>query len=69
MISKPFKKRHALPEKENSQQDAIQQDIYWTKEIEEAMKLGYSYEVAYGIVSKRKIQEFFEKDRKINLGR
>ena len=64
MISKPFKKRYTHQEKENQARDA-----YWTKEIEETMKLGYPYEVAYAMVSKRKIQELFEKDIKINCGR
>ena len=59
MTSILFNKRYTQPEKENPTQDA-----YWTREIEETMKLGYSYEVAYAMVSKRKIQEFFDKDRK-----
>ena len=64
MNSKLFNKRHTHQEKENQARDS-----YWTKEIEETMKLGYPYEVAYAMISKRKIQELFEKDIKINCGR
>lgn len=45
------------------------QDMYWTKEILDTMKLGYSYELAYALVSKKKIQELFENDVRINDGR
>jgi len=60
---------NARKKKEKPARGSYQQDIYWTKEIEETMKLGYSQEVAYGIVSKRKIKELFEKDRKVNCRR
>lgn len=50
-------------------QKAPSQDMYWHKEIEDTMKLGYSYEVAYAIVSKQKIRELFDKDEKIIDGR
>lgn len=45
------------------------EDMYWFKEIEETMKLGYSYQVAYALVSKKKIQELFDKDVRITEGR
>lgn len=40
--------------------------MYWGKEIEDTMKLGYSYEVAYALVSKAKVQELFENDVRIS---
>jgi len=61
--------KHTHQKKEQSAQKPPQKDTYWDKEIEEMMQLGYSYEVAYAIVSKRKIQELFDKDVKINDGR
>lgn len=45
------------------------QDMYWGKDIEDTMKLGYSYKIAYALVSKRKIQELFDKDVRIEDGR
>lgn len=69
MTSNLFNKKHTWRQKEKPQQDTTQQDIYWTKEIEKTMSLVYSYEVAYAMVSKRKIQEFFEADIKINCGK
>jgi hypothetical protein len=45
--------------------NAVQEETIWTQKIEETMKLGYSYEVAYAIVSKIRIQELFERDVKI----
>lgn len=47
----------------------ISQDMYWGKEIEDMMKLGYSYELAYALVSKEKIKELFDKDVRIIDGR
>lgn len=47
----------------------LSQDMYWGKEIEDMMKLGYSYEMAYALVSKQKIQELFDKDVRIANGR
>lgn len=60
---------HMHQKKEKPVRKTLQQDRYWEKEIEETMKFGYSYEVAYAIVSKRKIQELFDKDIKINHGK
>jgi hypothetical protein len=45
--------------------NAIQQEMIWTQKIQETMKLGYSYEMAYAIVSKIRIRELFERDVKI----
>lgn len=45
------------------------EDMYWCKDIEEMMKQGYSYQMAYALVSKKKIQELFDKDVKIVDGR
>ena len=54
----------------NSEQDSFHGDMYWKNQIQEMVKLGYPYAVASSIVSKRKIQELFDKDVKINpLGR
>lgn len=50
-------------------QKAPFQDMYWGKDIEDTMKLGYSYEIAYALVSKRKIQELFDNDVRITDGR
>ena len=50
-------------------QKAPVQDMYWHQEIQETMKLGYSYQIAYALVSKKKIQELFDKDVKIIDGR
>lgn len=44
-------------------------DMYWGKEIEDTMKLGYPYEIAYALVSKAKVQELFENDVRIVDGR
>jgi hypothetical protein len=65
----PGKKRPTKIRPQISGQKPPSQDMYWTKEIEETMKLGYSYEIAYALVSKEKIQELFEKDIKIIDGR
>lgn len=45
------------------------EDTYWHKEIEELMKRGYSYPIAYALISKKKIQELFEKDVRVINGR
>lgn len=50
-------------------QKAPSQDMYWGKDIEDMMKLGYRYEVAYALVSKEKIRELFENDVRIADGR
>jgi hypothetical protein len=50
-------------------QNNSSQDMYWGKEIEDMMKLGYSYKLAYALVSKEKIQELFDKDVRITGGR
>ncbi len=50
-------------------QNNSSQDMYWGKEIEDMMKLGYSYQLAYALVSKEKIQELFDKDVRIVGGR
>lgn len=44
-------------------------DTYWYNEIQELMKKGYSYKIAYELVSKKKIQELFEKDVRVNSNR
>lgn len=41
----------------------------WNKEIQDMIKKGYSYELAYALISKRKVQEMFDKDIRINEDR
>ena len=65
---KRFKKLHMPHLRQNNGSlvpNAVQQEIILAQKIEETMKLGYSYEVAYAIVSKMRIQELFERDVKI----
>ncbi len=50
-------------------QNNSSQDMYWGKDIEDTMKLGYSYKIAYALVSKKKIQELFDNDVRIINGR
>jgi len=69
MTSKCFKKRRLPQEKAELGKNPVQEVMTWEKKIEEMMKLGYSYEVAYAIVSRRRIQELFDKDAKVNCVR
>jgi hypothetical protein len=39
--------------------------MYWGNDIQDKMKLGYSYRDAYALVSREKIRELFENDRKV----
>lgn len=65
----PSKKRPPKIRPQITVEKAPVQDMYWHQEIENTMKLGYSYQIAYALVSKKKIQELFEKDVKIVDGR
>jgi hypothetical protein len=56
-------------ENANLEQKPVQKVTTWEKKIEEMMELGYSYEVAYAIISRRRIQELFDKDAKVNCVR
>lgn len=69
MTSKRFNKRHVPQENANLEQNPVQKVMTWEKQIEEMMELGYSYEVAYAIISRRRIQELFDKDGKVNCVR
>ncbi len=61
-----MRKQKEQDDKNNSEQNSFHGDMYWKNQIQEMLKLGYPYEVASSIVSKRKIQELFDKDVKIN---
>ena len=66
MRSKRFKKRRVPQEKAELGKKPLQEVMTWEKKIEEMMEQGYSYEVAHAIISKRKIQELFDKDARVN---
>jgi len=65
----PSKNRNTKIRPKITLQKIPEQDMYWGKDIEDMMMLGYSYEVAYALVSKKKIQELFENDIRIADGR
>jgi hypothetical protein len=65
----PRKKKLVKIRPQITEQKAPSDDPYWHKEVEELMKLGYSFPIAYSLVSKRKIQELFEKDVRVTNGR
>ncbi len=66
MKSKFFNKWDKPQKKEKPVQEPPQQEVYWEKKIKKLMERGNSYAIAYAMVSKRRIQELFEKDVKIN---
>lgn len=43
----------------------LKPNMYWGIDIQEKMKLGYSYKDAYALVSREKIRELFENDERI----
>lgn len=65
----PPKKRPAKIRPQITIEKPPVEDLYWHNEIEEMIKQGYSYKMAYALVSKKKIRELFEKDVKIINGR
>jgi hypothetical protein len=66
MTSKCFKKRRVPQEKDELGKNPVQEVMTWEKKIEQMVGQGYSYEVAYAIISRRRIQELFDKDAKVN---
>ena len=62
---KCFNKRDMDQKNANFEPNSLQQEMIWEQKVEETMKLGYSYEVAYAIVSKIRIKDLFERDIKI----